>query len=203
MHEDFIRTISARIAEAERGEGSDPRHTNIVFVIGDEYYAIPILPVREVMRTPQLTPVPTAPPYIQGVFVHKGKVIPVIDTVKRFHGELTSPRLPPHLLVLEHKGLAYGFLVDRVVGAMDVPNTLLQDTSHDFPHYLDKDYILGRFSLSVREKREGFQYDFFIASPKTKDLLAEEAHPVLQEKSVIALDVIKMVGVLERDVAMV
>lgn len=48
--------------------------------IGRENYALPIEVIREVVPQPSVTPVPTAPESVCGLFNVRGEIIPLLDT---------------------------------------------------------------------------------------------------------------------------
>ena len=54
------------------------------FRIGRETFGLPIAMVREIVRVPEITSVPNAPDYIEGVINLRGRIIPVVDLRKRF-----------------------------------------------------------------------------------------------------------------------
>src|SRR6266403_2132444 len=54
------------------------------FRIGNETYGVRIAAVREIVRVPEITAVPSAPDLIEGVINLRGKIIPVMDLRKRF-----------------------------------------------------------------------------------------------------------------------
>src|SRR5438045_9380122 len=54
------------------------------FRIGKETYGVRIAAVREIVRVPEITAVPSAPDLIEGVINLRGKIIPVMDLRKRF-----------------------------------------------------------------------------------------------------------------------
>src|SRR5204863_437144 len=54
------------------------------FRIGNETYGVRIASVREIVRVPEITSVPSAPDLIEGVINLRGKIIPVMDLRKRF-----------------------------------------------------------------------------------------------------------------------
>src|SRR5271165_4145037 len=56
----------------------------VVFDVFNESYAVNIARVHEIIRLQQITVIPGAPPYIEGVINLRGKVIPVLDLRKRF-----------------------------------------------------------------------------------------------------------------------
>ena len=51
----------------------------LVFFIGTEEFAIPLLTVREVIAMPTITRLPHTPPHFLGVMNLRGQVIPVTD----------------------------------------------------------------------------------------------------------------------------
>src|SRR4029077_18505240 len=58
---------------------SDAQKGHLGFACGESLYAVPAERAAEVVSLPALTRVPGAPPYLLGVFAHRGEVIPVID----------------------------------------------------------------------------------------------------------------------------
>ena len=58
---------------------SQNRTRYIVFSLGDESYAIPLLSVREVIAKPEFTPIPYTPPYFLGIMNLRGQIISVMD----------------------------------------------------------------------------------------------------------------------------
>ena len=83
------------------------------FRIGEEFYALDILRIREVIRPQKLTPVPRAPEFVEGVINLRGAVIPVVDLRKRFEaGRTNSSKTRVIICVLTGKLL--GLIVDEV-----------------------------------------------------------------------------------------
>ena len=56
----------------------------ILFNLGNTLYGIPIEQVSEINRLEEITPLPKAPQFIEGVINLRGNVVPVIDLRKRF-----------------------------------------------------------------------------------------------------------------------
>ena len=54
------------------------------FRIGNETFGVRIASVREIVRVPEITSVPSAPANVEGVINLRGKIIPVMDLRKRF-----------------------------------------------------------------------------------------------------------------------
>ncbi len=76
------------LAGKTTGERSEKSYSSVLqlvtFHLGSEEYAIDILKVQEITRMVEITSVPNAPDYIEGVINLRGKVIPVINLRKRF-----------------------------------------------------------------------------------------------------------------------
>jgi purine-binding chemotaxis protein CheW len=64
---------------------------HLIFNLGDEFYGIPVLKVREIIRLMEITPVPGMPPYIRGVINLRGKIIPVLDLRLRLELAAAEP----------------------------------------------------------------------------------------------------------------
>ena len=56
----------------------------VTFSIGEEEFGVNILKVQEIIRTMEITKVPRAPDFVEGVINLRGKVIPIIDLRRRF-----------------------------------------------------------------------------------------------------------------------
>lgn len=56
----------------------------LVFNLGSEEYALPLTDVREITKTPEITPVPNMADTVKGVVNLRGKVVTIIDLSKVF-----------------------------------------------------------------------------------------------------------------------
>ena len=68
---------------AKHGSGDELLQL-VSFNIGDEEFGVDILQVQEINRMLEVTRVPNAPEYVDGVINLRGKVIPIIDLRRRF-----------------------------------------------------------------------------------------------------------------------
>ena len=53
------------------------------FQVGRETYGVPIAALHEIVRVPEITAVPDAPEFVEGVINLRGKIVSVIDLRKR------------------------------------------------------------------------------------------------------------------------
>jgi purine-binding chemotaxis protein CheW len=75
----------------------------LVFVVGGSRCAVPLGHVVEVVRAVAITPLPTAPPIVEGVIDVRGAVVPVVDVRARL-GLPAEPVQPEQRLILVQAG---------------------------------------------------------------------------------------------------
>src|ERR1700693_6095481 len=79
--------------------------------IGNETYGVRIGAVREIVRVPEITAVPSAPDTVEGVINLRGKIIPVMDLRKRFGQTDIQPDKKKRILAVELEGKLVGLIV--------------------------------------------------------------------------------------------
>jgi purine-binding chemotaxis protein CheW len=52
----------------------------LLLPVGSDYYALAMTSVREVVAEPRVTPLPTAPEQVLGLFNLRGEIVPLFDT---------------------------------------------------------------------------------------------------------------------------
>ncbi len=92
----------------------------IGFRVGRETYGVPITSVHEIVRVPQVTAVPDAPDYIEGVINLRGRIVSILDLRKRLGvaGETGSKN---RILVAENRGKLVGLVVDSASEVLKLP----------------------------------------------------------------------------------
>jgi len=63
----------------------------LVLPLHADLYALDLTAVREVVRDPEVTPLPGAPPTLLGVFNLRGEVVPLFDTARLLGLESAPP----------------------------------------------------------------------------------------------------------------
>jgi purine-binding chemotaxis protein CheW len=82
------------------------------FRIGNETFGVLIASVREIVRVPEITAVPSAPETVEGVINLRGKIIPVMDLRKRFGHVDIQPDKKNRILVVELQNKLVGLIVN-------------------------------------------------------------------------------------------
>lgn len=98
----------------------------VSFTIGDEEFGVNILQVQEINRMLDVTRVPNAPEYVDGVINLRGKVIPIIDLRRRFGMERKEHDKDTRIVVVELNGKVVGFVVDAVREVLRIPRSVTE-----------------------------------------------------------------------------
>ncbi len=93
----------------------------VTFRLGNEEFSVDILKVQEIIRLMELTRVPKAPEFIEGVINLRGKVIPVMDLRKRFSMPEAEDTSEARIIVVELESTTVGFRVDGVSEVLRLP----------------------------------------------------------------------------------
>jgi purine-binding chemotaxis protein CheW len=99
------------------------RELHIVgFRVGRETYGVPITSLHEIVRVPEITAVPDAPEYLEGVINLRGKIVSVMDLRKRFGDRQALLKKHNRILVVEHSGKLAGLIVDSATEVLKIPS---------------------------------------------------------------------------------
>ena len=103
------------------------RETHIVgFRVGRETYGVPITSLHEIVRVPEITAVPDAPDYLEGVINLRGKIVSVVDLRKRFGQPSAGLDRRSRILVVEHRGRLAGMIVDSASEVLKIPESEIE-----------------------------------------------------------------------------
>ena len=112
-------------AEKQAGGGEELLQL-VSFSIGDEEFGVDILRVQEINRMLDVTRVPNAPEYVDGVINLRGKVIPIVDLRQRFGMERREHDKNTRIIVVELSGQVLGFVVDAVREVLRIPRSVTE-----------------------------------------------------------------------------
>ncbi len=93
----------------------------VTFSIGEEEFGVDILKVQEIIRTMEITKVPRAQDFVEGVINLRGKVIPIIDLRRRFGLDSKPHDKDTRIIVIEINNMIVGFVVDSVSEVLRIP----------------------------------------------------------------------------------
>jgi purine-binding chemotaxis protein CheW len=102
------------------------------FRIGRETFGLPISQVHEIVRPPEVTNVPHAPEYVEGVMNLRGRIVPVIDLRKRFGGGSEETSRKTRVLVVNVDSRAVGLLVDSASEVLRISEAQIEPPPNVF-----------------------------------------------------------------------
>ncbi|MBI4848402.1 MAG: chemotaxis protein CheW [Nitrospirae bacterium] len=98
----------------------------VTFTLGNEEYAVDILKVQEINRITEITKIPNAPDYIEGVINLRGKVIPVINLRKKFGVYDKGSDENSRVIIMDIQGITNGLIVDSVSEVLRIPSDIVE-----------------------------------------------------------------------------
>lgn len=117
--------------------------------IGRETFGLPISIVREIVRVPEITSVPNAPDYIEGVINLRGRIIPIVDLRKRFGQKTFEPNKKNRIVVVELGARSFGLIVNSASEVLRIPPSEIEEPNNVFQEG-ELDYITGVGKLNGR-----------------------------------------------------
>jgi purine-binding chemotaxis protein CheW len=121
----------------------------ILFSVADTAYALPSQQVAHVEMVEQITRVPNAPSFVDGVVFSRGQVVPAVNMRARFGFERADRDLRTRLLVVQVGGRSVGLLVDACREFLTLPPAAIQPPGESLTAMSTR-YITGIATLDGR-----------------------------------------------------
>ncbi|MFB3883926.1 MAG: chemotaxis protein CheW [Thermodesulfobacteriota bacterium] len=109
----------------------------IAFTILDKEYGIEIKNVVQVISLKELTPIPQAPNFVEGITIWHGRIMPLISLHKRFGLKEKDPMKLDRVIIAKFYERQIGIIVDQFRGVLNLgsknlesPGSLLQEASY-------------------------------------------------------------------------
>jgi purine-binding chemotaxis protein CheW len=119
------------------------------FRIGNETFGVRIASVREIVRVPEITAVPSAPETIEGVINLRGKIIPVMDLRKRFGQSDIQSDKKNRILVVELDNKLVGLIVNAASEVLKIAPSEIEAPGNLFAEG-ESSYVTGVGKLKGR-----------------------------------------------------
>ncbi len=91
-----------------------------------EEFAVDILSVQEINRMVDITRVPKAPAFVEGVINLRGRIIPVLDMRRRFGLPGAARTARSRIVVVNVQGRVVGLIVDSVSEVLRIPKSAIE-----------------------------------------------------------------------------
>jgi purine-binding chemotaxis protein CheW len=100
------------------------------FSVGKEEFCVDILKVQEIIRMMEITKIPNAPDFVEGIINLRGKVIPIIDFGKRcnLYGGNEVDENHRRIVVVAIGEKTVGLVVDKVSQVIKLEEDLISST---------------------------------------------------------------------------
>ncbi len=114
----------------------------VSFHLGSEEYGVDISQVQEIIRMVEITHVPRAPHFMEGVINLRGQLIPIIDLRTRFSMGRAEHTKSTRIVVTEIGSKRVGIVVDSVSEVLNIPMEQVEDAP-DMIAGVGTEYIQG------------------------------------------------------------
>jgi purine-binding chemotaxis protein CheW len=113
----------------------------VSFELAGEMFAVPMSPVQEIIRLPEVAQLPLAPAALLGLANLRGRVLPLMS-LRRLLGLPDQDHGDSARALVIHCGQALGFLVDRVCSVLQVEDEQLEP-ARALGHVLHAESLAG------------------------------------------------------------
>lgn len=121
----------------------------ILFTVAGTTYALPSGEVRHMEMIEEVTRVPNAPPFIDGVVFSRGQVVPVVNLRARFGFERAAVDLRSRLIVVQSAERLIGLVADSAREFVRIPPDSIQPPN-DALAGMSGGYVEGIASIGDR-----------------------------------------------------
>lgn len=147
------KKMEAEISGSDQDDDEIPDDEDqvVVFLLDNEEFGVPITAVQEIVRVPEeLTHMPCAPDFVEGIINLRGAVLPVIDQRRRLglaHVERSDGQ---RILVYSLPCGRVGFIVDAVSEVLKIPRSAIETAPRLSE---DQARVMGRVANLAQDKR--------------------------------------------------
>ncbi len=100
----------------------------VIFKLEGESYGIPIEYVKTIEKMTEMTRVPNAPEYVEGVINLRGEVVPIINMRKRFDLPVPEEAGDTRTIILELEEISVGMIVDSSSEVLSIEDSAIDQT---------------------------------------------------------------------------
>jgi len=112
------------------------------FNLGVEKFAIPLLLVKEVIRKPELTPIPNAPSHFKGIMNLRGQVISIVDLRKKLKIKTEESTQEEAVIIVDLKTIQMGVVVNSINSVLSFEKSEVSDVP-ELSTQVSAKYICG------------------------------------------------------------
>lgn len=129
-------------AQSRSNDQFDDERQLVCFQLGGENYGVDIYSVQRLIQVPEITRVPRAPDFVEGIIDVRGDIIPVINLLKRFGIPESKINDDDRIVITEIGDQIVGLLVDAVSEVTRLPEEDIEPPS-DVVSGINSEFIGG------------------------------------------------------------
>ena len=126
-------------AMAERAEREEQL---VAFTLGGETYGMDIAAIQEIIRMPEITPIPRAAPDVEGVVNLRGRIVPIVDLRARLGLPVAARTSSARVIVVQVGENTVGLIVDGVTGVLRLSASSIEPPS-ELVSAVEENHIRG------------------------------------------------------------
>ena len=119
------------------------------FFLNGLFFGVEVLTVQEVLRFQQMTPVPLAPPTVQGLINLRGQIVPAIDLRHRLELPARANDQTPMNVVVRSEDGAISLLVDEIGDVVEIEDDVYE-TPPETLRGVARELIKGVYKMKER-----------------------------------------------------
>jgi purine-binding chemotaxis protein CheW len=128
---------------------SDEALQLVTFRLAQEEFGIDIKKVQEINRMIDITKIPNAPAYVEGVVNLRGKIIPIVSLRTKLGLGQADRDKATRIMVVEIEGSVLGFIVDSVSEVLRIHDAKVEPAP-SITGMADSNYLEGVINLKDR-----------------------------------------------------
>jgi purine-binding chemotaxis protein CheW len=160
----------------------------VTFELDKEEYASVITDLREIIKIPEIVPIPGSPKFIKGILNLRGQIVVIVDLEKRFSLTREHKVSPRHIIIIELEENVFGVVVDEVTGVLRVPVTSIRPTPSLVSSKIQTEYLKGVVILEDEILTQGEKLE---ETPKKQDTKEKNEK---RSRLILLLDIPKMLS---------
>ncbi len=98
----------------------------VVFELGSEYFGIDIVAVEGIVKLQEITKIPQAPSYMEGITNLRGSVLAVIDLARRFGLPVQEQTRESRIMVVFAGEVKIGMIVSAVSEVLTIDESVIE-----------------------------------------------------------------------------
>ncbi len=142
----------------EREEPKEQTLHVIVFRLNQEWYAVKIQDVKEVVKIGRLTYLPSSPKHIAGIVNLRGSILSVTDLKPLFFLPAKPPTEKTRLIAVRSEDLETALLVDELIESIEVPvskiGAKLPTLAGETAKYVDGQWSAGNKIIALLDVKK-------------------------------------------------